>query len=235
MESKAILITGASKRIGLQFAKTALDMGYTVIIHYRSPLADTQKKQLFNKQLYNKVFYIQHDLIEQPQKLLDKILSLPVKLEGLVNNASVFSEGNITDISHFESLLRVNFMAPLQLSQRFSEIVNKGWIINITDSNIKKYNRHFQNYRLTKLFLEELTRQQASQYAPDIRVNGIAPGAILPSNEKDERYFEYISEKIPLGRTGNLQSLMNAFKFLVQTTFVTGEVIKIDGGLNLVS
>lgn len=235
MNSKAILITGASKRLGLHFAKTSLDMGYAVIIHYHNPLSDIEKKQLFKQQFYNKVFYIQYDLSDQPEKLLDRISDFPVELEGLVNNASVFSKGNLSNISHFESLFKINFAAPMKLSQRFSEIVKNGWIINITDSNNRKFNRNFQNYRLTKLFLEELTRQQASLYAPDIRVNGIAPGAILPSNEHEAKYFLALAEKIPLGRTGDIQSLMDAFRFLVNASFITGEIVKIDGGLNLVS
>ncbi|MDO5575947.1 MAG: SDR family oxidoreductase [Fibrobacter sp.] len=235
MSTKAILITGAQKRLGFHLAQAGLDMGYTVIIHHHKPLPETEKMHLFQEQFRDKVFFVQHELSDHPEKLFDKIAAFQLELKGLVNNASVFSEGNISDFTHFESLFRVNFEAPLKLAQRFSEIVNAGWIINITDSNNRKFNKRFQNYRLIKLFLEELTFQQASLYAPDIRVNGIAPGAILPSSKTEEDFFRSLEKKIPLNMTKQIQSLTNAFKFLAESPFVTGEIIHVDGGWNLVA
>jgi NAD(P)-dependent dehydrogenase (short-subunit alcohol dehydrogenase family) len=91
----------------------------------------------------------------------------------------------------------------------------------------------YQNYRISKLLLEEITRQQALLYAPAIRVNAIAPGAMLPS-EGNEAYFATLSEKIPLRSTGDLRSLTDAYSFLIKNHYITGQVLRVDGGWGLI-
>ncbi|NLP01981.1 MAG: SDR family NAD(P)-dependent oxidoreductase [Fibrobacter sp.] len=232
-KTQAVLITGGAKRLGLCFARKALEMGYSVIVHYRSSLYDAKIVLFKSAKHKDKVFFVKHDLSTSPETLIDKCSDLPVDLCGLVNNASLFTTGNLQKPDHLEEILRVNVIAPLRLSTRFCELAGKGWIINITDSNISRPNHNFQNYRISKLFLEEITRQQAFLFAPSIRVNAIAPGAMLPSDAENTQYFHSLSEKIPLGKTGDLRSLTDTFEFLVNTPYLTGEVIRVDGGWHL--
>jgi len=231
--NKAILITGGSRRLGLAIARACLADKYNVIIHYRTSAQPAKRILHGLDKNEDRCFFIQGDLREHPERLIDQALSLPVSLEGLVNNASVFTEGNLEDPDHFEDSIRVNALAPMRLSQRFFEKVTKGWIVNITDANIYRPNKRFQNYRISKLLLETLTFQQAFLYAPSVRVNAIAPGAILKSPDSTPEYFKQLAEKIPLHRTGDLKSFIDAFQYLVKAKYVTGEILYVDGGWRL--
>jgi pteridine reductase len=230
MKNEAVLITGGTKRLGLELAIRTLDMGMAVIIHYRS---DYQNAAYLQDKYKDRVFFIKADLLENPEELMESTVALPVKLVGLVNNASVFTEGDLSDTRQLKTILNVNTLAPVMLADRFSRIADQGWIINITDANVSSLNIRFMNYRISKLFLEELTRQQAFLYAPKIRVNAIAPGAMLPSDKKEDLSFGSVSKKIPLGFTEDLQQLADTYTFLVKNRYITGETIRVDGGLHL--
>lgn len=228
----AVLITAATKRIGLALTKQSLQMGFSVIAHYRStasPLCRWLKK---NPVYADKVHLIQYDLHHDPLLLLERCQALPVQLTGLVNNASVFTEGNLHQVDHLLDILAINTAVPLVLAQRFSSIVSQGWIINIVDADTG-YSVRFQNYRISKLFLTELTRQQALTYGPALRVNAIAPGAILPSANNDRAFFQRLRETVPLRKTGDIPSLMKAYVYLVENNSVTGQVMYVDNGKHL--
>lgn len=229
----AILITGATKRLGFEFLKKSLEMGYHVIAHYRSN-ATHLKAWIKNKSQYkNKIYYIQSDLLQNPLLLIDTSLTFPVKLIGLINNASNFTEGNILNDNHLKDILLLNLTVPLLLSNHFFRKIGKGWIINITDAGIHRLNHNYQNYRISKLFLTEFTRQQAFLYGPKIRVNALAPGAILSSTLNEKNYFEKLKETVPLKSAVKISSLMAAYSFLIENPHITGQIINIDSGLHL--
>ena len=230
-EKKAILITGGVKRLGLAFAKTSVEMGYTVILHYRSSKGDAA--ELLERTFPDQVYFIQQELGKNPEHLITNAQALGLQIAGLVNNAAIFTKGNLFDPDHFEQTLSINALTPLRLGTAFQKQIGKGWIINITDANITHPNLTYQNYRISKLLLEEITHQQALLYAPTTRVNAIAPGAMLPS-EGNEQYFTSLSEKIPLRSTGDIRSLTEAFSFLVKNQYITGQVLRVDGGWSLI-
>lgn len=231
MNNEAVIITGGTKRLGLELAIRTLEMGMTAIIHYRS---DYQTAAHLQDDHEGRVFFIQADFSENPENIIKKAAELPVKLTGLVNNASVFTEGNLSEPAQLQKILDVNTLVPVKLADQFAKTAGHGWIINITDANISFPNIRFMNYRISKLFLEEITRQQAFLYAPKIRVNAIAPGAMIPSDKNEDSSFGSISKKIPLGITDDLQQLADTYTFLVKNKYITGETIRVDGGLNLV-
>ncbi len=230
----AVLITGGSKRLGLQFALKTLELGFSAVIHYRNDISDALKA-INSKELKKRVHFIQQDLSEQPELILDKALDLPVNLVGLINNASIFTEGNLNDIDDLKKIIWINALVPAQINTFFAKKIKKGWIINITDAIIKKPNSRFQNYRISKQLLEQLTRQQAYLFAPNLRVNALAPGAMIPASTEDQHYFNSLSEIIPMNTTGDIHSLMNAYEFLINSPYITGETIRVDGGWNIVS
>lgn len=230
----AVLITGGSKRLGLQFALKTLELGFSAVIHYRSDISEALKT-ISAKELNNRVYFIQHDLSEKPELILDKALNLPINLVGLINNASIFTEGNLKDIDDLKKIIWTNALVPAQINSCFAEKIKKGWIINITDAIIEKPNSRFQNYRISKQLLQQLTRQQAYLFAPNLRVNALAPGAMIPASSEDQHYFDSLSEIIPMHTTGDIRSLMNAYEFLIKSPYITGETIRVDGGWNIVS
>ena len=229
---EAILITGASQRLGLVYAKKCIQLGFSVLLHYRTMHRELETLLASEPQFKNNIFLIKQELSDNPEKLLDTALTFPVTIVGLVNNASIFTEGNLHDYTHFEHIFTNNALTPLRLSNYFYQKIRRGWIINITDAMCSHSNIRYQNYRISKYILELLTQQQALLFAPTIRVNGIAPGAILPAYGENE-YFKNLKNSIPLKKTGDIASLLNAFSFLIETPYIAGEIVKIDGGWNI--
>jgi NAD(P)-dependent dehydrogenase (short-subunit alcohol dehydrogenase family) len=229
-QKKAIIITGATKRLGLLLAKKSLAMGYSVIMHFRSEISEDS--YLLQKQHPDDIAFIQFDLTNNPETLISMALNETEEIIGLVNNASIFTQGNLCNPSDFMEKFSINTLAPLKCSAAFYKHIKNGWIINITDANIKRPNDSFQNYRISKLFLEEITRQQAVTFAPDVRVNAIAPGAMLPAQHEND-YFSSLSDKVPLKSVGNTDSLISSYDFLVNNNYLTGEIIHVDGGWGL--
>jgi NAD(P)-dependent dehydrogenase (short-subunit alcohol dehydrogenase family) len=226
---KAVLITGAAGRIGLELAKECLDLGYHVIIHYRSSAEPA--KSVFGED--GRVALIQANLTKSLQKFMDNVKKLPVTLKGLINNAAIFQPGDMSDPERFIDTLSINTLAPLKLSAEFAKIVNTGWIVNITDARTRHKNKKYQNYRVSKIFLDEITRQLAFLYAPSIRVNAIAPGAVLADGDDTTNQFAELSTSIPLGKTGNPGNIRQALKFLIENDYLTGTIIPVDGGWGL--
>ena len=229
-KNKTVLITGAADRLGLEMAKECLDIGYHAVIHYRT--SPEPARSFFGDD--GRVTFIYADLTESPERFMDEIRKLSIPpLEGLVNNAAAFQSGNMSNPDHFSDILTVNTLVPLKLSAEFAKSVNDGWIVNVTDAHTRPISKKYQNYRVSKMFLDEITRQLASLYAPAIRVNAIAPGAILPAGGESTPQFEELSRSIPLGRTGDPRHIRQALKFLIENDYVTGAIIPIDGGWHL--
>jgi NAD(P)-dependent dehydrogenase (short-subunit alcohol dehydrogenase family) len=229
---KTVLITGASGRLGLELAKECLDLGYRAVIHYRTSAEPAES--VFRGD--GRAAFIQADLTESPEsseKLIESAMAMPVTLAGLINNASVFEAGDMSDPKHFNKMLAINALAPLRLSAEFAKRAKSGWIVNITDARAGHISKKYQNYRVSKLFLDEITRQTAYLYAPSIRVNAIAPGAMLPAAGEAPEYFEGLAKEIPLRKTGGAVGIRQALKFLIENDYMTGAVIPVDGGWHL--
>lgn len=231
---KAVIITAATKRVGLALAKKSLEEGLSVIAHYRSNASPLKKWLNSNSKYKKSVYFIQSDLAISPEKLIEEALSLEIPIVGLVNNASTFIKGDLSDISNFSNALEINAITPLKLSDLFRKKVKKGWIINITDAYIKPLNKNFQNYRISKLILQELTRQMAFTYAPKIRVNAIAPGPILQAANDTLEAFKKVKNDTPLKRKELLSTVLNSYEFLIKNEGITGQTIFSDGGRHLV-
>ena len=221
------MITGASDRIGLELAKECLDLGYHAVIHYRT--SPEPAASFFNGD--GRVAFIKADLTESPEKFIADVKKLRIPpLGGLINNAAVFETGDMSDTAHFDKMLAVNALAPLRLSAAFAKSAENGWIINITDAHARPKSKKYQNYRVSKLFLDEITRQQAYLYAPKIRVNAIAPGAILPPANGNTEDFSRLPSLIPLAKTGDPAHIRQAMRLLVENDYITGSVVPVDGG-----
>ena len=240
--SKTILITGAAKRIGREIALSFFDKGWDIVIHYNSSKNNAQVlADEMNARRDNSAIIAQANLdnADEVIKLVDQTLSKNNRIDALVNNASTFYPTPIGNFSEddWNLLMGSNLKAPLFLIQSFFKELkkNKGFIINITDINVDKFLINHSIYLAAKSGLQTLTRSLAKELAPDIRVNAIAPGAILepPNKEWTTEQKNIIINSVPLGRMGAEKDIADAAIFLSEAEYVTGQILNIDGGKSL--
>ena len=229
----AVLITAATKRIGLALTKHSLEKGLAVIAHYRTSASPLKSWLSRNPKYKKNTFFIKSDLQYSTNNIIKESLGFGVNLVGLINNASTFSKGNLTNFNNFNDSLNINALIPLELSTLFYKNIKEGWIINITDANIKPLNKNFQNYRISKILLTELTKQLALSYAPKIRVNAIAPGAVLQAPNSNKNIYNKIKKSTPLPSKNLLDTVLNAYDFIRENKNITGQTIFADSGRHL--
>ena len=240
--NRTILITGAAKRIGREMAKAFFDRGWDIVIHFNNSIEDARSlADQMNAQRSNSALIIQANLdhAKDIEKLADQALSKNSRIDALINNASTFYPtpiGNFTE-DNWEALMGSNLKAPLFLIQAFCEELkkNSGFIINVTDINVDKALINHSIYLAAKSGLQTLTRALAKELAPDIRVNAIAPGAILepPNVEWTIEQKNKIINSVPMARMGTEKDIVDAAIYLSEAEYVTGQILNIDGGKSL--
>jgi pteridine reductase len=241
--ARTYLITGAAHRIGRELALGFAKDSAAIVIHYGT--SESAAKQLAQEisKAGTKAFTIAADLgsADRCEGLLKLAQDLAGPIDVLINNASIFEEGKLTEITadDLNRNMMINAYAPLLLSRSFVEL-NKGRktarlpvIINMLDSRITDYDKQHAAYHLAKRTLFTLTKMMALEFAPGVRVNGVAPGLILPPADKDQSYLEKLKSANPLNAIGTVRQVAEAVRFLVNNEFVTGQVIYVDGGRNL--
>ena len=240
--NKTVFITGAAKRIGKAIALTFKDLGWNIIIHYNSSKKDADElANKINKDNPNSARTIQGNLDKEEdiRKILNDIDDIFPSLDLLVNNASTFYPTPLEEISdaHWEKLIGSNLKGPLFLIQGLKDKLkaSNGSIINITDTNLSKGVPNYSIYSAAKAGLEAITKGLARELAPEIKVNAIAPGAMLepPDITWTEDQKNKVIESIPLNRMGSEQDIAEAVKFLAHSEYITGQIIKVDGGRSL--
>ena len=246
--NKVVAVTGAARRIGACIASTFHRYEFDVIIHYnRSEEEARELVTSLNSERPNSATAVQSNLADavQVEKLAQVILDQFDRLDVLVNNASVFYSTDIGDTNqqHWDELIDSNLRAAFFLSQGLSHelTVRKGAIINIVDTHADQPLRHHSVYSIAKAGLKAMTKSLAVELAPDVRVLGVSPGAILwPSSlENDDdpdvlQEREKILKQIPLGHLGSLEDIADAVYFLANNAnYMTGQVVRVDGGRHL--
>lgn len=235
------LITGAAKRIGAAMATRLHNEGFRVIIHYGHSKDDAYAlAQKLNNVRPESATCLQANLCdsEEVKALSDNAVSVWGQLDVLVNNASSFYPTPIGSISEDDwlSLVGSNVKGPLFLSQALAPALRKtkGCIVNMVDMHIERPLPKHSVYLLAKSGLASLTQSLAIDLAPDIRVNGIGPGAILwPEREMEDDEKDKLLSSIPLGELGKPDDIAQTLSFLVSASYVTGQIIFVDGGRSL--
>ena len=239
---KTIFVTGGAKRIGKAIIELFAKDGWKVIIHYNSSKADAEAlADAINEKNADTAFIVQGDLdkADEVNNIISKVDGFTETIDLLINNASTFYPTPIDDISeeHWEKLVGSNLKGPLFLIQGLKQklIESKGSIINITDTNLSKGVANYSIYSAAKAGLESVTKGLARELAPEIKVNAIAPGAMLepPDVTWTEEQKSKVIESIPLKRMGSEKDIAEAVKFLAQSRYITGQIIKVDGGRSL--
>ena len=240
--NKTIFITGAARRIGKEIAITFAEMRWNIIIHYNSSKKDANDlAEQINSVNPDSAKTVQGnlDIKEDIEKILNDIENFFPSIDLLINNASTFYPTPIEEISedHWDNLIGSNLKGPLFLIKGLKEKlkVSKGSIINITDTNLLKGIANYSIYSAAKAGLEAITKGLARELAPDIKVNAIAPGAMLepPGVEWTEEQKNNVIKSIPLNRMGSEKDIAEAVKFLASSEYITGQIIKVDGGRSL--
>jgi pteridine reductase len=242
LDDKVALVTGAARRIGAAIAVTLHAAGARVVVHYRE--SQTEADELvasLNAIRADSATALRADLATDngPEELVRSVVGWFGRLDILVNNASSFYPTPLGDIGadDWADLVGSNMRAPLFLTQAAAPCLRttRGNVINIVDIHARRPLRDHHVYGAAKAGLAMLTRSLAKDLAPQVRVNGIAPGAIAwPEDGMSESTKKSIVSQIPLGRTGEPADIANAVLFVVRdATYVTGQIIPIDGGRSI--
>ena len=241
MQERAVLITGAARRIGATTARTLHAAGARVALHCNRSRAEADALAAeLNEARAGSCAVVQADLLDLAAlpRLVDDAVRALGRLDGLVNNASSFYSTPFGKIGEreWQDLIGTNLRAPLFLAQAAAPKLRetKGAIVNIVDIHAERPLPDFLVYTVAKAGLAGLTRALAVELAPEVRVNGVAPGAIMwPDSGKhyDAAERERTIATTPLARIGGPEDIAGAVKYLLlDAPFVTGQIIAVDGG-----
>ncbi len=239
---KNVLITGAGRRVGAACARLLHDEGYNILVHYRNSKDDAYSlTEKLNKKRSGSAKIIQADLldIQALQKVADAAIAAWGGVDVLLNNASSFYPTPMNKVTEqqWDELLGSNLKAPFFLAKFLMPTLKQrnGCIINITDIHAERGLESFPVYSIAKAGLSAMTKILAKELAPQIRVNAVAPGAILwPEDDFPEAEKAIILERIALQRKGEIHDIAKTVRFLVQDAdYVTGQIISVDGGRTL--
>jgi len=235
-ERPAALVTGAATRLGLAFARSLAERGYDIALHYNRSADDADRAASLIRSQGVACQTFQRDLGgDDPGVLVDEVVARFPALSALINCASAYAPGTIAETTPalLKEQFAVNFFAPFLLTRGFAEHVTRGCVINIVDNKIAFQQNHYAAYLLSKKSLAELTRLAAVEFAPKLRVNAIAPGVVLPGEQRSDDYIAWRLEAIPAARQGRVEELIMALDYLLTNEFVTGQVLFVDGGEGL--
>src|SRR5687767_15360641 len=242
MQGKVALVTGGARRVGAAIARCLHAAGANVLVHYRDSEADATKLEAeLNAARPRSASKVKAELLAPiaPRALLGAALDSFGRLDILVNNASAFFAVPVGEMesSHWEELIGSNLRAPLFISQLAAPELakNQGSIINIVDIHAERPMRGYALYSVAKAGLAATTRALALELAPRVRVNGVAPGAI--AWPEDGQFAEGERARIvsttPLARTGTPEDIARAVHFLACASYVTGQILAVDGGRSI--
>lgn len=243
LTGKVVLITGAARRVGAAIARRLHGEGARLMLHYRASERDAHAIQSeLNALRAGSVALVQADLLDEAglAEIVRNTLARFERLDALVNNASSFFPtpmGEITQAA-WDNLIGTNLRAPMFLSQAAAPHLKKtgGSIVNITDIHADRPLKNYVVYSVAKAGLAGLTKSLARELGPEVRVNGVAPGAIVwpEDGSWDEVTRQRIVSHTLLKRSGEPDDIARAVYYLIaEAPYVTGQIIAVDGGRSI--
>ncbi|MGZ4960435.1 MAG: pteridine reductase [Methylomonas sp.] len=239
---KNVLITGAARRIGAACARLLHSEGCNLVLHYNSSAEEAQALcGELNLKRANSAAAVQADLlnIQEVEDLAEAASGVWDGIDVLVNNASLFYSGAMGQVKapDWDRLINSNLRAPFFLIQALTSSLAKrrGCIVNIADIHGEKGLPGYSVYSISKAGVLAMTKILAKELAPDIRVNAVAPGAILwPEHELGDSQKNEILQRVALGRCGQADDIAKAVRFLIaDADYITGHTLTVDGGRTL--
>jgi len=236
--SKVAIVTGGAKRLGRAICLDLASEGYDIALHFNTAIDSANETKLQIEALGQRCLLQQGDLSKDfdfPQ-LIESTIEAFGSLNLLINNASIFEKIAFkdSDQEHFDANIGLHVKATFFLSQAFSRRCEDGLIVNMLDTRVSRYQTEHFLYTLTKKTLKEMTLLLARELAPKIRVNSICPGAILAPEKSGTGYLKELAGETPMERPGQVRDILSALRYLVQSDYVNGEILYVDGGQQLI-
>ena len=239
------IVTGGAHRLGRAFALTLAYQGYAVLVHYHQAAEQAAKTVANIKDFNVPAFSMCADLTFPEQitglfELADSLLAQTElhlsHLTVLVNSAAVMPRGDVGTIpgAEWDTTMDLNLRAPFLCAREASTRMKRGGIIvNVSDIGAQKAWSGFPSYTVSKAGLESLTKVLARSFAPSVRVNAIAPGLVLRSEEMTDDVWNDLVQRLPLRRQATTEEVTSALEFLLKNEYITGQTIVVDGGYSL--
>ncbi|HZX95381.1 MAG TPA: SDR family oxidoreductase [Myxococcales bacterium] len=225
------LVTGSARRIGRAIALELHEAGYRIAVHYRTSRREAEETAA----LLGGAPLIQGDQAREPERIVAEAVEALGGLDLLVNSAAQFEKvaSEELDRQRFEAMLAANLTGPFLLMRAALPHLRRsqGSIVNLVDvCGTSQVWKGYAHYAASKAGLATLTRLLALEWAPEVRVNAVAPGtALLDDRDQADR----LAKRIPLGRIGTPEDVARAVLFLARAPYVTGQVLAVDGGRSL--
>ena len=237
LRGRTALVTGAARRLGRATVLALAGQGCNVVVHYGRSKQEAEALCEEIRPTGVSAWAVPCDLADpnEVELVFQRVVSQAGAIDILVNNASIFNEETLrqtTGQSMWENM-QIHAVAPLILSRAMARQGRPGHIVNMLDTRVTVYDRQHASYHISKRVLLTLTRMLAVELAPDIAVNAVAPGLILPPEGQDESYLQNLSSTNPLRRHGDPSDVVEAILFLLRSRFITGQVIYVDGGYHI--
>lgn len=237
LQGKVALVTGGAVRVGRAISLALAAAGCDLLIHYGRSATPAGETAAAARAFGVNVHTHQANLADAAETagIIPAGVAALGHIDILINNAAIFLDGGLTDttLAMWQTQMAINLQAPFLLSQAFVQQLGTrpGQIINISDARITRPGADHFAYRLTKTALVAMTEGLALELAPNVRVNAVALGAILPPPGEDERYIQTLAQqRVPLRRPGNAQLVAENVLHLLRQEFLTGVTIRLDGG-----
>ena len=236
LDGKTVLVTGGARRVGRLFALACGRAGANVIIHHGNSAREALDVQNEIASFGTQAWILPSDLsnADEVSRLISRANEFS-PLYALVNSAAIFEPLSFQDtkLEDWERHIAINLTAPFLLSQAFAKHTSHGRIVNILDWRAQRPGADHFPYTVTKSALAAMTKSLAIALAPNITVNGLALGAILPP--ANESASEKIIEQVPAKRWVEAGEVEDALIFLLSgPAYITGEIIHVDGGRHLI-
>ncbi len=241
LSGKNALVTGGGKRLGRETALTLARAGVNLAVHFNRSGEPAEEVAREARKMDVRAFPIQADLgdADAAKGLFEQAWKNLNGIDLLVNNASIFPAGRLDGMTlpELHRNLGVNAWVPFDLARAFWRRIRgtdlRGSVVNMLDTRLVGGDLAHAPYHLSKAMLGELTTLTALEFAPELQVNGVAPGAVLPPEELDEKYLDGLTRELPLQRRGHPKDIAEAVVYLLGAEFVTGQVIFVDGGRHI--
>lgn len=235
---KKVLITGGAVRLGRAVAMAFAENGASVIIHYHESEDEAYSlRDDLVREYGGQHYLVKADLTRRQERagLISGVVEQSDGLDCLVNNASVYRRSYLRDVEEedFQRDYDINFVAPFVLMREFCRLVGSGSIINLLDQRIAITDPAGGSYACAKKSLRDVTEAAAVEWAPAIRVNGVAPGVVLPPPGVSKEKMKPLIKHIPMQQKTSLGEIAEACVFLAAAETITGTILYVDGGLHL--